>query len=80
MDGRVQTILEKSNVLYAIHLMSKSMVRHLPVVDNKDHLTALVGQTDITRGMELKYNFFLRKSPAEEKKNCGRATTCLKKR
>jgi signal transduction histidine kinase len=77
MGQSVHKISQGAHVLDALSVMQREGIRHLPVMNNKDQLTGLISQFNITKGMELRYTDFLRKLIADQEKKLKEANAQL---
>jgi len=65
MTRKVITVDQEANIFDAQELMAKNNIRHLPVVDQNQHLIGIVTDRDIRSA--LPYRFF-EKTPSEKEK------------
>ena len=60
MTSPVFTVSDNSTIFEAIAIMEREKIRHLLVLNSKNHFSGLLSQVDIINGIELKYNGFLK--------------------
>jgi acetoin utilization protein AcuB len=65
MTRKVVTVDQEASIFDAQELMAKNKIRHLPIVDQKQHLIGIVTDRDIRSALP---NRFFELSPGEEKK------------
>jgi acetoin utilization protein AcuB len=65
MTRKVITVDQEANIFDAQELMAKNNIRHLPIVDQNQHLIGIVTDRDIRSALPYR---FLEKSPSEKEK------------